>query len=192
MSVTVTYDFDPKEHYKAARAVTRLTWFRWVPWIAAAIVLLLLAVEVFLPHWGEYDAWELFMTSLPWLLLGVFWIALLPWSQRRGARRIAKRDPSVRGPQERTIDEAGYHALGNGVRVEVPWHAMAKAVESDRFFLFFYNKQCAYYIPKRVLSDSQSADVRTLMKAAGTEEEGTNDKREKGRELQGGLEKSSP
>ena len=169
MSVTATYDFDPKEHYQAARAVTRLTWFRWVPWIAVGIVLLLVLVEVVLPHWGEFDAWELFLTSLPWLLLGVFWIALIPWSQRRAARKLAKRDPSVRGPQKRSVDAAGYHSLGNGVRVEVPWHAMARAVETDRFFLFFYNKQCAYYIPKRALSDPQCAEVRTLMEAAGTE-----------------------
>lgn len=169
MSVTTTYEFDPREHYKAARAVTRLTWFRWVPWIAVGITLLLVLVEVILPHWGEFDAWEIFLTSLPWLLLGVFWIALLPWSQRRAARKLVKRDPSVRGPQERSVDATGFHSLGNGVRLDVPWHAMARAVETDQFFLFFYNKQCAYYVPKRALSDSQCAEVRTLMRAAGME-----------------------
>lgn len=46
---------------------------------------------------------------------------------------------------------------------------MARAVESDRFFLFFYNKQCAYYLPKRALSNPQCAEVRALMKRAGTE-----------------------
>lgn len=169
MSVTTTYDFDPKEHYQAARAVTRLTWFRWLPWLAGGFMVLFALVDVVVPGWGDADALSLFIEASPYLLVGAFWIALIPWSQRRAARKLSKRDPSVRGPQERSVDAVGYHSLGNGVRVEVPWHAMARAVETDRFFLFFYNKQCAYYIPKRALSDAQCAEVRTLMRAAGME-----------------------
>jgi len=169
MSVTARYGFDPAEHYQAARAVTRLTWFRWLPWIAGGIVFIYVLVDVVLPGWGDRDALSLFIEASPYLLVGAFWIALLPWSQRRAARKLVKRDPSVRGPQERSVDALGFHSRGNGVNLDVPWHAMARAVETDRFFLFFYNKQCAYYIPKRALSDTQCDEVRTLMRGAGME-----------------------
>jgi hypothetical protein len=71
----------------------------------------------------------------------------------------------VRGPQERTVDAVGYHSRGNGVAVDVPWHALKKAVETEHFFIFFYNWQCGYYVPKRALSAADVARVREHARA---------------------------
>ena len=50
------------------------------------------------------------------------------------------------------MDAAGYHSRGNGVALDIPWHAVARAIETDEFFLLFYNKQFAYYLPKRAFA----------------------------------------
>jgi hypothetical protein len=56
--------------------------------------------------------------------------------------------------------------VGNVVRLDVPWRAMTRALETDRFLLFFYNKQTAYYIPKRTLTPAQLGDARAYMRDA--------------------------
>ena len=40
---------------------------------------------------------------------------------------------------------------------------MHSGVETAEFFLFYYNKKCAYYVPKRALSDDDVLAVRRQM-----------------------------
>ncbi len=165
MSVQAVFDFDAREAYRAARAVTRLTPLRYFSWVLAALAVCLFAWTV-IPAWGKADTFSLLLSGLPYLVLAVFWLFLLPLSQRRATRKMPDRDASLRGPQAREIDAVGYHSRGNGVALDVPWHAMARGVETAEFFLFFYNKQCAYYLPKRTLSEAQAVEVRSLMHSA--------------------------
>lgn len=164
MGILATFDFDAAEHYRATRAVTRHTPQRFVAWGFAAFALGLVAWNV-VPRWGDVEPLPLFWSSLPWLLLTAFWFAFLPFSQWRAARRLPERDPSARGTQERAVDDVGYHSRGNGVAVDVPWHAMHRVIETAEFFLFFYNKQWAYYVPKRALTTAAVAELRALTQA---------------------------
>lgn len=164
VTVSSVFDFDSSEYYRALRVVSRHTAARWLSWGFGALALVLAAVSV-RDGWGRVSPVALFLNALPWVLLGVFWVAFLPISQRRAARSLPKRDASVQGPQERTVDASGFHSRGNGVALDVPWHAMVQGLESDEFFLFFYSKQLAYYLPKRVLSGTQIEEVRTLMRS---------------------------
>lgn len=164
MSVHTVFEYDASDHYQASRAVTRHTSTRYFVWGMAAVALALLVWNIG-PMWSEYPLSTLFWSGLPYLLLGVFWVMFLPLMQRRAAKRLPEVDASVKGPQERTIDVDGYHSRGNGVSIDVPWHAMVRGVETDRYFLFFYNKQYAYYLPKRVLEPPQIVTVRELMQA---------------------------
>jgi YcxB-like protein len=164
VAVTSVFEFDSSEYYRALRVVSRHTAARWVSWGFAALALVL-AVLAIRDGWWRTSPVALFLNALPWVLLGVFWVVFLPVSQRWAARRLPKRDASVRGPQERTVDADGFHSRGNGVALDVPWHAMLRGVESDEFFLFFYSKQLAYYLPKRVLSSTQIGEVRAMMRS---------------------------
>jgi hypothetical protein len=38
-----------------------------------------------------------------------------------------------------------------------------RAIEAPDFFLFFYNKRVAHYLPKRVLTGPQTREVRALV-----------------------------
>jgi hypothetical protein len=163
-TVRTVFEFDPSEHYKASRIVTRFTAARWIGWGFAAFAAAF-ALYTVAQGWDEASPAALIIAVLPWLLLGAFWIGLIPLSQRWAARTIATKDASVRGPQERSVDAVGYHSRGNGVGLDVPWHAMVRGVETEAFFLFFYNKQCAYYLPKRAVPADDVPLVRSLMRA---------------------------
>jgi len=161
--MTVTYDFDWREHYRASRQVSRYMRTRWLGWGLAALAL----VFGFLNYWtaaGHASVLSVFLNMLPWIAVGAAWLAMIPYSQWRAARKLTSRDASVRGPQERAVDAAGFHTRGNGVALDIPWHAMARGVETGTFFFFFYNKRCAYYVPKRVLNAQQLDETRSLMR----------------------------
>ena len=164
MTVSTVFDFDSSEYYRALRVVSRRTAARWLSWGFGALALVLAVLSV-QDAWGRVSPLALVLNGLPWVLLGVFWVAFIPISHRWAARSLPKRDASVRGPQERTIDANGFHSRGNGVALDVPWHAMVRGVESAEFFLFFYSNQLAYYVPKRMLSGTQIGEVRTLMRS---------------------------
>ena len=165
MSVRVAFEYDPAVHYRALRAVTALTPFRYAG-IAMAGVALVLAGMATVPTWDETDPLTRLTTALPWLMLAAFWVMLVPLQQRWSARKLPAHDKSLVGSQERVVDESGYRSLGNGVELSVPWHAMARVVETDAFMFFFYHKQLAYYIPKTATALEQWQELRRLAREA--------------------------
>src|SRR5579864_6544945 len=165
MSVRAVFEFDPSEHYRASRAVTRLTPARYYSWASLALAIVLVAWALMWLASGQTLRDQL-VILLPWVAIAIFWAGIIPFTQWRLARKLSKRDPSVLGAQERIVDSEGYHSRGNGVALDIPWHVLHKVVETDAFFLFFYNKRCAYYVPKRAISVEEVAAVRKLSRAA--------------------------
>ena len=163
MSVAATYEYDWREHYRASREVTRRMWTRWLGWGFAAVALILVSLNYFSAA-GHVSALGVFLNVSPWLLVGAAWLALIPLMQRRAAKKLPSRDLSLRGPQTRSLDAIGYHFRGNSVSLDIPWQVMLRAVETPEFFLFFYNKQCAYYFPKRALNATEVERARALLK----------------------------
>ena len=163
MKVSTVYEFDSTEHYRATREVAAQSSLRWFSWafVAFAAFMVLRTWRAAPPGTSVTDV---LVQALPWVVIGVVWLVLIPLLQRRAARRLQATDASVQGPQERWVDEAGYHANGNGVRIDVPWHALERVVESPRFFLFYYTKHYAYYIPKRALDSGEIVELRDLIR----------------------------
>src|SRR5262245_880838 len=141
MTITATYDFDWREHYRASREVTRRQPARWLVWGFIVVLAVALGVLSYRAIAEGASTFSTFLSVLPWILVGAFWLGITPFVQWRAASKLPSRDPSVQGPQERTIDVSGYHSRGNGVALDLPWHAMARGIETPDFFLFFYNKQ---------------------------------------------------
>jgi hypothetical protein len=167
MAVSATYEYDAAEHYQALRAITRLTPLRWVGLLCFVVLPVgFTALTAFAARATDHDVGEALISIVPYVLLFFFWGALIPWSQRRRAKRLPKLDPSAQGVQERRVDDVGYHSRGNGVTLDIPWHAVKKVVETEQVFLFFYNWQCAYYLPKRPLDVADVGRVRELACAA--------------------------
>jgi hypothetical protein len=165
MNTFAQFEFDPAEQYAAARAVTGATAWRWIiPLFALGIPLVVIAVTV-LPHIRTMSPMGIAMNSMPWVLLGAFYLALIPMSQKRRANRMAKTEPSVRGIQERGVDASGLHVRGHGLTMDYAWSDLLTAIETPAFFLFFYNKNCAHFIPKRALNGGSVDEVRSIIHA---------------------------
>jgi len=165
MSVRAVFKFDPSEHYCALRAVTRLTPARYYSWASLALAIVLVAWALMSLASGQTLRDQL-VIILPWVVLAIIWAGIIPFTQWRLARKLSKRDPIVIGTQQRIVDSEGYHSRGNGVALDIPWHVLYKVVETDAFFLFFYNKRCAYYVPKRAISVDEVAAVRKPSRSA--------------------------
>ena len=106
MSVHAVYDFSADEHYRAMRAAIRHTPARWLSWGFAALATIFVAMKL-REGWGRMAPLALLVNVLPWILVGIFWVAMTPLSQRSAARKLPSRDPSARGPQERMVDAEG-------------------------------------------------------------------------------------
>lgn len=162
MSVTATFEYDPDEFYRGLRVVSRRSTWHWLT-LAFAALIALMVIYVVAVNWRTADPGELVLALLPWVILVVFWGSFLPLMHRSAAKKLIQRDASARGLQERTVDDFGYRSRGNDVVFEMPWHAMHDVIETPELFLFFYNKDTAYYIPKRVLSAGQISELRALI-----------------------------
>jgi hypothetical protein len=163
MTTSATFDFDQREYYRGIRAAQAHNPYRWVIPLAGIV---LPAVMIWLAigdSWQRIGPWLAFQNALPWLLLGVFYLTMMPLMARAAARKALENDPSLRGPQTRIVDDDGVHVLGAGFRQDLRWTDLVKAVETEEFFLFFYNKRQAHFVPKRVLPLASIAEVRSLL-----------------------------
>jgi len=163
--------WDFKEHQRALRAVCTVT-LRRRPWFRAfrlTFPIILVAVA-FGPRWFS-EGMELntifLVSALPWLFLVFLWIIFLRWGESYLAtRRTLRLDPSARGTLTRTFTPEGFRIDGTGVSVDLRWHGMHSAVETQEFLLVFHNKLCAYYVPKRLIIAPHQLDaVRDLIRA---------------------------
>jgi hypothetical protein len=163
MTAPLTYEFqiDSAETVRASRAVHRRQRFAWLVW---AIWPLLLALAVLYLASGVpwQNLWLLGVVAL--FLLTLQW--LTPWIQRWRLRRAYAETPNLRGPQVYRFSDAGLSITGGAATVTLGWDSFVEAAETDEFFLFFYSKRYAYYVPKRVVGKGiyQSA-LRGLLRA---------------------------
>jgi hypothetical protein len=64
------------------------------------------------------------------------------------------------------LSDAGLEVACVVARVVVPWAAIYRVVETAQFFLFYINKRCAYYIPKRAVTGlAQQNQIRQWVQA---------------------------
>lgn len=162
MQVTVEFPFDAAEHRRASFAVMRTLPTRWIGPVLA-LVPVAFGLWPVLAARREVSTLTMVASALPWVLVAITFASLTPIAVWATARRIARDDPSARGIQVRHLDATGFRSSGNGVAVEVPWHAIQRCVETQGFFLFFYTKQLAYYLGKSHLSTEQCDAVRSLV-----------------------------
>jgi len=106
------------------------------------------------------------LSLLPYLLVVALWFALVFWAQfYLAARRTRQLDPSTRGVLTRTLTADGFRIDGTGQAVDLRWEGIHSAVETSEFFLIFFNRLCAYYVPKRLIPSLQELnEMRGLLR----------------------------
>ncbi len=158
------FSFDAAQHLRAQREVNRRWKYRWTLWAFGIGFPAIMFAWGVLPNWSRINSWYLFLNLLPWLLLSAFFLALIPIQQRRAARKLAKTDPTLQGLQRRFVDDAGLHMVAPGLSLDLAWTTMQNVVETDEFFLFYYNTRCAYYIPKAGMESGADEATRQIIR----------------------------
>lgn len=163
MPITAHFDFDKAEYRRARNELLGpARWAAPLGGITLAVVALWLGVFRFR---GDATLGDALLNVLPWVLLGAFFASLLSLLSRARARKALVDDPTLNGPQVRTVDESGLHVAGAGYAPTRTWSELARAKETSNFFFFFEDDRVSHYLPKRVLSDVERDELRNLIQA---------------------------
>lgn len=165
MPITAQFEFDELEHRRALRETWSLHPMRWAVPVAGIVVPATMIWMGVGRHWREVSTADAVTNALPWVLLGAFFLGLMPLLHRAGARRALDIDPSLNGIQVRTVDDAGLHVRGAGFSPSLGWNELVRVSETPNFFLFFYDQRLAHYIPKRTLDARAREELRNLIQA---------------------------
>ena len=171
MSYRYSSPWDFKEHQRVLRAVSAVT-LRRQPWrrifrvLFPVLLFVLIMGPQLLRHDPRFDGNFAVNLSL-WLILVLIWLAVVPWGEVYFAVRQTRRvDPSTRGTLVRTLSNEGFRVDGSGQSVELQWDGIHSAVETPEFILIFFNRLCAYYIPKVLITQSgELGRIRELLSA---------------------------
>jgi hypothetical protein len=166
--VEAQHEWNAKWHAAAQRAVWRHSPYgRWLRRIAHFIVAGVGVLLAFLWLGSEEPVERRLLAATPWVLIAALWVVLLrggfPWLSRLSARQ-SMIDPEK--PMVDSVSPAGYSRRQSGTELRVPWSDLKQVVETPDLFLFFHTPNCAYYLPKAVLSDAQRGTVRNLITAS--------------------------
>ncbi len=138
--------------------------WRVAKWVVIGIVVLSALFAAGLALLGDVAS---AMTLAPLLLLlgvllAVFY-RLTGWLRAWQVQRI---DPNVAHPLTHTLDEAGLHVSAQTVNVDLKWAGLHKVRETPAFFLFYYSRRWAYYLPKRAcVSEAEVERLRAWIRA---------------------------
>ena len=171
MTVSAEFDFNPSEYYRALRAT--MLHNRALLWLLPLLGVAMPAVAIWafvIRNWDRLSMRGVIINGAPWIAIGAFYLSM-PWLMARViARRARRDDPAVRGQQTRIISSAGLEVRGANYVQQFTWSDIVRTVETREFFLFFYNRRTAQYVPKRALRGADAEAVRDLVRAHAARE----------------------
>src|SRR6188472_760563 len=121
MTATGRFEFDSREYYRALRAMWRSNPARpFLPLVAVVIPGAAIWLSV-VRNWDRLTPMGVVLNGLPWVLLSAFYITLIPMMLRAGARKATQNEPSLRGPQVRTVSDEGVEITGANFLQRLSW-----------------------------------------------------------------------
>ncbi|WP_460052469.1 YcxB family protein [Sessilibacter sp. MAH2] len=93
-----------------------------------------------------------------WLLLFLMFgypLVFTPAIQYFQLRKAFNSNPSAQQKQHYEISEKGVKIFGEGFSVELGWENIPRIELSKDFVLLFISKNCAYYLPKQLISNDE-------------------------------------
>ncbi len=163
-----TFDWRPEEHGRVTSLLVREQFGagirRVMKWGVLGVVILgaLVATAAALSG-GPAEAWPLgfLVIAVAALVLGLGRLA--GWIQ---AWQLKRHDPNVAHPITHFLDESGYHISTRTTDIDLRWDGLHKVRETPEWFMFYYSRRLAYYLPKRALASREEvAELRTWIRA---------------------------
>ncbi len=156
-----------RDRYRVQRALSRRSRgnriFQWGCVLLAVLTQMIailgasrrhVSVALAVAEWAPYT-----------VLLTLWGFTLVPLSQWIAARRHMK-VPAVRGEWTFEIRSDGLTARGPMTTTTVSWDAIARVVETPEFLLFYYAKNCAYFLPTHAIATAADMHAVRLIVSA--------------------------
>ena len=160
-STAVTFTWNAAEHGRAVRAIFLNALVPKALKVGFWLGLCLIGVVSLLAILAAHDPATTLVAMLPWLVLLVFWFAVLWWlNPWFSARSWAKRHPEGHRDVMYRFAADGMEAESHVGSSVTRWHVIKRIIETDEFLLSYLTWQCAMYLPKRALSAEQYAAIR--------------------------------
>ena len=142
-------------------------WARLLPYVSAAVIIV--GILLILAFAGDRRGIA-FINSLPYfLLLALPSALLLWWTPRLSARQLQKHDPSVGGEFTHRTTANGLAVRTVAASIDLTWAHVVQVVETPEFFLYYFQRNAAYYTPKRAIPPGDLPSLReTIAASIGT------------------------
>ena len=99
-------------------------------------------------------AWLLIILLLAYPMISV------PIMQFMQVRKAFQSNPSSQKKQNYEITENGVKNYGEGFNVDIGWENITRIETSKDFILLFISKNCAYYLPKELVTNEEYEKIR--------------------------------
>jgi hypothetical protein len=163
-STAVTFTWYAAVHVRAERAKFLNALVPKALKVGFWLALCLIGVVSLMAIVAAHDSITNLVALLPWLVLLVFWFALLRWlNPWLSARSWAKRHPEGHRDVTYRFAADGMEAESHAGSSVTRWYVIKRVIETDEFLLLYLTWQCAIYLPKRALSPEQYAAIRLRM-----------------------------
>ena len=166
MAVEVRFHPDPGEQGRAALAIGHIA-DRPVLRLGLAFLPLatLLAALVLAPGSQLTGGWLVVALSGSAVCFGAWLMARPAWQRQRAARAFAGSSTAA-FEHGLVVSPTGLQITAGSATTTFGWDVVQQVRETTEFYLFFYARQHAVYLPKRLLDATQDASLRALVRAA--------------------------
>jgi hypothetical protein len=166
-SLSFTWTWAARDHARVSNLLLREKFGTWYWRLAGWLTILLIVASMVIAVLFTRDRPAALLSLTPWLILIALWLSFARWGsgwlQAWGAKRL---DPNIAHPFEHILAEDALHIHAHTANTELKWSGVYKVTELPDLFLFYYNKRCAYYLPKRAFtSPDQVHAVRAFLRA---------------------------
>ncbi|WP_020180718.1 YcxB family protein [Methylopila sp. M107] len=166
-----TATFTPQEaDFVAANRLHLASSFRTPRLLVRFALLWLFCVAVFAAIVAPFTPWREAQAAIlvfsAFAAVGVFAVpfaitfCLGPYAVRRRFRQ----EKQLSDPIEVQWSEEAYEAVTPRITNRIPWSDYVRTAENDRLFMMFLSDATFQLLPKRVLSEAQIADIRTILR----------------------------
>lgn len=154
-----TFDWRAAEHARVTALLIREQFSsgvgRVLRWVVVLVLVLSASLTLALVAAGDWT----FVAQLgPLTLL----VSVLTWrfptlTGRIHAWRIRRADPNVGHPMTHTFDDSGFRIGMRTGSTELKWAGLNRVRETPDTFLFYYSRRTAYFLPKRLVGNSEDS-----------------------------------
>jgi YcxB-like protein len=131
--------------------------------VAIGGVVLFLAVIAWGALQTDRPVWATIANLAPYIFIIALWIGML-WALPALAARAFRRNPMYQGDFTMELTDEEIRLTGPQTTWHTRWSGIVRVLETPAYFLFFYTKDAAQFLPKHAVAPADLPALRTFLK----------------------------